>query len=315
MKASFLSPWMIAAAACLVGATLWHAPAGMTQRVHGAAYDALRPGCLLLNAAAQWCQSWREARCDADYRRLRAELAEARAALRGQTERVQQLSAQLASARELSQDSPRDFTAVPESERLFLPALVEAAVLGETLSQDWREGRVLDRGWKHGVRETALVLQSRAPLIDLGATAQIAPEDPLLVGRTIIGKVAVVGRWTSVYLPVTDSDFRGRAQLVRETGNGPAWGAQGLLRGDGSGRCALEGIPVEEAVRVGDLVFSADRDGGLAEPLAYGCVVEMKVAGDEREWAIVVEPAPQPSRMTRVHVLRAALNPLRFWTN
>jgi cell shape-determining protein MreC len=305
------SPWLIAAGACLTGVALWHAPTGMTQGVHGAAYDALRPGCQMSNLAAQQWQSWRETWADAEAQRLRAEFAESQAALRRQTERVQQLSAQWASSREL----PAAVATVPESERLFIPALIEAAVLGETLSQDWREGRVLDRGWKHGVRESALVLQGRGPLIDLGATAQVTPEDPLLVGRTIIGKVAVVGRWTSSYLPVTDADFRGRAQLVRDTGDGPVWGAQGLLRGDSAGRCILEGVPVEEAVRVGDLVFSADRDGALSEPLAYGRVVDVKTSADEREWSLLVEPAPQPSRLTRVHVLRAALNPSRFWTN
>jgi hypothetical protein len=88
-----------------------------------------------------------------------------------------------------------------------------------------------------------------------------------------------------------------------------------LLQGDGNGRCRLEGVPAEDAVRVGDLVYSSERDGALSAPLAYGRVIEARVTPDDRTWQIVVEPAPQPSRLSTVHVLRAALNPARFWAN
>lgn len=312
---SVRSPWIAAIGACLAGLALWHAPEALMQCVHGVACDAMQPGWRALNAVSQHIQSQRDSRTNTEIRKLRSELERTQSALARQTDRVQQLSAQAAAWRETRRVESGDLLSASDGERLFLPALIEAAVLGDTLSQDWREGRVLDRGWKHGVREAALVLQGRGPLIDLGATAQISPEDPLLAGRTIIGKVAVVGRWTSTYLPVTDAEFRGRAQLVRETEQGPVWGVQGLLHGDGNGRCRLDGVPVEAAVRVGDLVYSAERDGALAAPLAYGRVIEARVAADERTWLLFVEPAPQPSRLTSVHVLRAALNPARFWAN
>jgi cell shape-determining protein MreC len=296
----------------LAGLALWHAPDGLTLHVHATAYDALRPGWQTLHAVIQRIKDVSAAQTSAERQRLEAELRETQQVLREQTERTQQLAAQLATARE-----PRgaDAATGADSERLFTPALVEAAVLGETLSQDWRDGRVLDRGWKHGVREAALVLQGQGPLIDVGASAQITPADPLLVGRTIVGQVAVVGRWTSTFLPVTDPEFRGRAQLVRQTEQGAFWAAEGLLRGNGDGRCRLEGIPVEEAVQVGDLVYSAERDGAQSAALAYGRVIEARVSDNEREWSLVVEPAETPSRLTRVHVLRSALNPTRFWAN
>jgi cell shape-determining protein MreC len=306
-----ISVWIVAAAAGLGGLALWHAPAALAQHIHGFAYDVLQPGWRVRNALAQQVQLQRKAWSDANVRQLRAELKQMHATLAEQTQRVQQLAAQAA----MRLETPCEFSNGSDSERLFVPALVEAAVLGETLSQAWREGRVLDRGWRHGVREAALVLEGRGPLIDLGASAHVSPEDPLLAGRAIVGKVAVVGRWTSTFLPVTAPEFRGRAQLVRDSERGPVWGATGLLRGDGDAHCRLEGVPAEEAVRVGDLVYSAERDGALPEPLAYGRVIDAHVSTDERTWLIVVEPATQPSCLTTVHVLRAALNPARFWAN
>jgi cell shape-determining protein MreC len=308
------SPWTITTGACLTALALWHAPEGLTQRVHALTGDALRPGWQLTQYLQQSATIWMAARSAGEAAQLRDELARTQTALRDATERMQRLSAQLAMSH-VSPSPPALASTTSETERLFVPALVEAAVLSESTSQAWRDGRVLDRGWKHGVREAALVLQGRGPLIDLGAAAQINPEDTLLVGRTIVGKVTVVGRWTSVFLPVTDPEYRGRAHLVRDTESGPIWGAQGLLRGDGGNRCRLDGVPVEEAVRVGDLVYSAERDGALSAPLAYGRVIEASASPDDREWTLIVEPTVMPDSTTHVHVLRAALNPSRFWTN
>jgi len=305
---------MIAMAASLAAAGLWFAPDAFRARVHATTCDALRPGWQLLHHSQQTLHSFRNALVIKEIQTLQRERDEARSASERDSEQVQRLTAQLASAH-LIADVPLAHSSVSAEERLFWPALVEAAVLGETTSQAWRDGRVLDRGWKHGVRESALVLQRRAPLIDLGAAAQIAPEDSLLVGRTIIGKIVVVGRWTSTFLPVTDAEYRGRAQLVRDTDHGPVWAAQGLLCGDGNARCRLEGIPVEEAVRVGDLVYSAERDGAQPAPLAYGRVIEARSSPGDREWMLVVEPAANMNGLTTVHVLRTAFNPARFWGN
>jgi len=315
VRTLLLSPWIVAFGACLAGLLLWHAPEGLTQCIHAMTTDALFPGYEVVGAVEQTARDWCSLRTDSKVAELQARLDRAEDDLHTATERVQRLSAQLASLRSTPQDPWTSVNSAFESERLLVPALIEAAVLGEATSQAWREGRFLDRGWKHGVRESAVVLQGRGPLVDLGAAAGIAPEDALLVGRTIVGKVAAVGRWTSIILPVTDPAYRGRAQLVRESEGGPVWGASGLLRGDGNGRCRLEGVPVEDAVRVGDLVFSGDRDGALSAALAYGRVVEAGAAPGDREWTLVVEPAADPNALTHVHVLRAALNPSRVWTD
>ncbi len=197
---------------------------------------------------------------------------------------------------------------------MFTPALVEAAVLGETLAEAWRSGRILDRGWKSGLRESALVLSSHRPLLDLGQAQQISPEDTLLVGQSVVGKVEVVGQWTSTFLPVIDPEYRGRAQLIRQTAAGVAWGAEGLLTGTGQA-CQLTGITATEAVRVGDLVYTAERDGILSAPLCYGEVTHAELDAQGREWVVTLRPAAQPAPLTRVQVMRAALNPARLWTH
>jgi cell shape-determining protein MreC len=157
------------------------------------------------------------------------------------------------------------------------------------------------------------VLASRLPLIDVGQPQVLQPEDTVLCGRTVLGKVHTVGRWTSTFLPITDAEYRGRAQLVRETPAGPAWHAAGMLRGDGR-QCQLDGVSVEESVRVGDLVYTAERDGVLPEPMYYGRVTAVASEPDGRAWRITVAPA-MTRPLTTVTIVRAALNPGRFWAH
>lgn len=206
-------------------------------------------------------------------------------------------------------------TRLDRSRRLLIPSLVEAAVLGDTISEQWRAGKLLDQGTNKGLRENELVISSRKPvrpLIDLGEDADISPEDNLLMGRCVIGKVEHVGRWTSTIQLVTDSRYRGRAQLIRETEKGFVFESQGILKGQGERLCKLDGIPAEKSVRVNDAVYTAERDGILPVPLYYGRVVQATLGTDDREWTVLVEPAELPTQLTRVEVLRTIINPDRL---
>ncbi len=297
----------------LTGLALWFAPASAVARIRSITLDALHPGLIVSSAAQQRWSAWQHALREEQHAQLETQILQLKAHSAQQDERLQRLTAQLAEANE-SAASQFAKTDEETASRLFTPALVDAAVLGETLAESWREGRVLDRGWKSGLRESALVLASRRPLIDIGEPQQLSPEDTLLTGRTVLGKIEDVGRWTSTFIPITDVDFRGRAQLVRQTEAGPAWGAQGLIRGTGDG-CVLEGIAAEETVRPGDIVYTAERDGILSAPLTYGTVTQAELDADGRAWTITIQPAPTPSTLGAVQVLRAALNPARLWTN
>ena len=108
--------------------------------------------------------------------------------------------------REMS--TPEPLRSLP---RLTSSSLIDAAVLGEAVAESWRAGKLLNRGDANGVRESSLVVQSRHPLVDLGRDGELSPEDGLLLGRCVIGKIErVSGRWTSTFILLTDSEYRGR---------------------------------------------------------------------------------------------------------
>ena len=298
----------------LTGVGLYFAPDGVAERIRGAVTDALRPGQQvvrltkestlggLLGVAASTTAD------DDEVVRLTEELAAER-------DRNRVLQTRLAQLAERNLPEQEITSAMKRSSRLILPSLTEAAVLGDTAAEQWRAGKFLDFGAKNGLRENELVLSPRKPikpLIDVGEEADISTEDALLLGRCVIGKIEHVGRWTSTFQLVTDSRYRGRAQLIRETESGFVFEAQGILKGQGGPLCKLVGIPAEKSVRVNDAVYTAGRDGILPNPLYYGHVVEAVLGVDDREWTVSVKPASLPSHLTTVQVLRTAVNPERL---
>lgn len=313
------SPLVLGATSLLLGVAVWYLPPAMVAYVRSLTLDALRPGVMATQHLQETLIAQRERWRSAELQRWQAERDAARAEAEQATARLQRLTAQFVLQQDrafsTSLQAPSASTEFENrSPALFLPALVSARIIGDTLSREWRAGRLIDGGWRDGIREQALVLKSRRPLIDLGDPDQLSPDDPLLIGHHVVGKVEVVGRWTSTFLPVTDPDFRAAVQVVRQTDDGPVWGAKGILRGSDDG-CAIDGILADAAVRVGDSVFSAGRDGTLEAPLFYGTVSEASLDADDREWQIRVTPASAPSTITQVRVLRAALNPQRLWAH
>ncbi len=278
--------------------------------------DLVQPGCRLwgvmedrwLAFAATWHAVPEDATAGVD--RLRRDLAAA-------LETTHRLEIQLAEQQELAATHhPPLFAEASASggERLTQPVLIEAGVLGKSHATAWRKGRWLDQGKAKGMLEDAPILASSEPLLDLGRDARLSSEDSLLRGRTVIGKVHQVGRWTSTFLLVTDPRFRSRAQLVRETPEGYVFGAKGVLKGQGDALCRLEGIPASDTVEVGNSVYTAERDGVLPSPFYYGRVIEATLNDHAKEWSILVEPVDLES-VTTVLVLRTQLNPRRPLAN
>lgn len=304
--------WLWGWASLLLGIALWFAPAQVVARLRGVFLDLLRPGLESVQAVDGIIATQRTAWQSAEIQQLNTQLRELKLAEAQQAERIRRLSVLLADLQEQPVSTLPG--TIDVGTPLFTPSVISGRVLGSSLSQSWRTGVVFDRGWPAGVREAALVVQGDAPLIDVGEREHLSPEDPLILGRIVLGKVEVVGRWTSTYLPVTDREFRGPAQLLHGDSVGQYWGAKGLLRGNGMS-CELQGISSTETVRVGDDVFTADRDGILEAPLYYGKVAKAELTEDGREWIVIVEPAARPSSLTHVQVVRAALNPQRIVTN
>ena len=296
----------------LTGVGLYFAPDAAVSHVRGAISDAIRPGQVLMRQTiASLFGGSSESRSATDndaVERLNDELSLEREKNRVLQTRLAQLTEQYQGEQEISESMLR-------TKRLIVPSLTEVAVLGDNLAEQWRSGKLLDQGSKNGIRENELVLSTKKPLrplIDFGEDAELSTEDLMLLGRCVIGKVEHVGRWTSTFQRVTDSRYRGRAQLIRETKSGFVFEAQGILKGQGGPLCKLEGIPAGKSVRVNDAVYTAERDGILPTPLYYGQVVDAVLGMDDREWTVYVKPAAVPSQLTRVHVLRTAVNPDRL---
>jgi len=296
----------------LVSVGMYFAPDGVKDRVRSTVTDSLRPGQM---AVRQTAKSFREnmaAWATKSTRSQTREIDQLHDQLRLEQSRQAALQIQLArltdmQLREMS--TPEPLRSLP---RLTSSSLIDAAVLGEAVAESWRAGKLLNRGDANGVRESSLVVQSRHPLVDLGRDGELSPEDALLLGRCVIGKIERVGRWTSTFILLTDSEYRGRAQLVHQTESGFVFGAKGILKGQGTSKCRLEGIGTSDAVAIGDAVYTTNRDGLQGTPLYYGRVIEATLGVDDKEWKVLVDPVPIPRDLDSVQVLRTAINTERL---
>ncbi|MBS0207269.1 MAG: hypothetical protein JSS49_30700 [Planctomycetes bacterium] len=292
----------------LVGVGLYFAPDSAGVRFRAAVADSLMPGQIAVRQASI---SFREnlARLSSETERSRhQEVEQLQEQLQAERTRAVALQLQLARQADVqtrSESLPGPLRTLP---RLTSVSLIDARVLGSALAEKWRKGKLLDRGEANGVRESELVLKSSHSLVDLGQDAELSPEDGMLLGRCVIGKIERVGRWTSTFLLLTDAGYRGRAQLVHQTETGFVYGAKGILEGQGESRCRLKGIPSSESVTVGDAVYTATREGASATPLYYGRVVEATLGTLDTEWKVLVEPVSLPNDLTSVQILRTAIN-------
>lgn len=202
---------------------------------------------------------------------------------------------------------------LPVRPPLTTARLVEARVLGEETALMWRGKQLLNAGSTEGIRESALVLESTRPLIDLGSDARLSPGDAVYAGRIVIGKIAEVGRHTSTLRLVTDSGYSGRARLARRTARGLSLGAEGTLVAEGSELCRL--LHITDPVNVGDEVFTGGADGTLPAPMYYGKVVRAELSPGAQDWSVWVKPAAAAARLETVLILRRIANPERMLAN
>jgi len=208
-------------------------------------------------------------------------------------------------------------------ERLLVPDLIEAELLGESSIALLKEGQLLNQGRERGVFESSFVLKSELPLIDQGVGQGIKAGYSLYAGQAVIGKVSEVGRWTSSLIPVTSIDYRGSARIARKAEQGLQLGADGILVGLGEGKCQLLQIPSTESIQVGQEVYTGEVDrelplnmqSTLGQPMYYGRIIEAELPRGAPHWKIIVEPAVKLSEVKQVSVLRQIVNPRRMLTN
>jgi len=197
------------------------------------------------------------------------------------------------------------------TERLFHPALVQAARLLPDQQERWRKAGWLNVGGNK-IREFDWVLKSERPLVDVGTDQQTAADQLLLADREIVGQVDQVGRWSSTYRPLTDEQFRCPATILnRETGKRYDDQA-GSLHGTGEPDCTLHYVANTIPVSEGDLVILADPDHRFPSPLLLGEVKSAVVAQNSPFWEITVQPVPVDKTSRDVSVITERLNPTRI---
>ncbi|NOX55619.1 MAG: hypothetical protein GXP27_14505 [Planctomycetes bacterium] len=321
---------LAAVVCCGVAAALWWAPPRRTETLRAAVRDAIGPAAAALQqvkrAVAAIPPMWSRS----------AELAERLRRVQAERDRwrieAQRLAARLVVVREQadrSRQAGSPPTETQPSAPLVLADLVEARILGPGTSRLLQSGQLIGLGQNDGARDQALLLEP-LPAIDQGTDVRMAPGLPVYAGRCVVGRIVKAGRWVSLIQPVTDKQYRGYAQLARRTSSQIelaafhdtprpppeqteelVFGARGLLEGTGTGLCRLTLVSRTEPVQVGDLVFTADRDGAFPYPMFYGTVVRTELPPGQPHWDILVKPAVTLDELHTVSVLRKRLNPDR----
>lgn len=197
------------------------------------------------------------------------------------------------------------------AEPLLLDELITAEVFGKETATLWRAGVFINMGRNENLRESDLILQSDAPLVDAGTDSALETGYPVFAGRCVYGRISNVGRWTSTVEHVADRKFRGHAQIVTNSGQGYHFGAQGVLEGTGDDLCRLTLIPASAPVAVGDGVYTNSEQGTFPFPMYYGRITRAELKPGESHWQIEVQPAAAATPPGKVQILRKRLNPKR----
>lgn len=297
------------------GLALTFVPTEATQPVKNLVRDFLRPGQQAARAVANSTKQWvkrpmRRSESEPLAAEANDELRSLRLALRRQEVQAARLREKLQQMTEQQGLAPVSAARAP----LAAIRLVEARVMGEESALLWRGKQLLSAGVKDGVVESALVLESSRPLVDLGSDAQLSAGDAVYAGRIVIGKIADVGRYSSTLRLVTDPGYSGRARLARRSERGGlTWGAEGTLVADGSELCRL--MHITDPVNVGDEVFTGGADGLLPAPMYYGKVVRAELEPGAQDWSVWLQPAATTERLETVLILRRVINPERILAN
>lgn len=304
----------------LTGIGLYLVPSAYSSRVYNLVRDAVKPGLVLVQQIKDWeFPAAKETQQASLVQQLEAKLSEAEQANRRLELQTLQLSEEL---EQLKQTGAPDYQS-QAGERLLVPDLISAHILGESSIALLREGQLLNQGRMQGVLESSFALQSDLPLIDQGAMQGVKVGYSLYAGKTVIGKISEVGRWTSSLIPITSVKYRGSARIARKTDQGLQWGTDGILVGLGEGKCQLMQIPPTESIQVGQEVYTGEVDrelplnmqSTLGQPMYYGRVIEAELPRGAPYWKIIVEPAVTLSDVKQVSVLRQIVNPRRMLTN
>lgn len=192
---------------------------------------------------------------DADAEDL-SETEQLQRAVKFEQERVAHLAVQYAAVAKALQDATALATPDPSFADVVLPKAVNASVFLHGDSSTWRHCLWINRGRSHGIEESM----------------------PVVSGRTLIGRVALVGDIEACIQLVTDPEFAASCVIVDPAA--PEKRVRGVLRGDASARphfprLELGDVPMGDAVRADMRVLTNDFSGQMPAGLFVGVVREV----------------------------------------
>ena len=317
MRRSNSYSWLLTALALMaLSLGLLLLPADFSNPIRLAARDVSRPGQTLTRICVNWGQaSWRRA---LDWQARRTDIVRLKSQLDELVNQQREYQALLAvQSQRLNQLEMLDKSNEPgvSTEPLFVPHLVEARVLGQE-TVDLATGRkLLGVGKSQGIGENLLVIEAGRQALDVGTDLGLTMHQPVFAGQIVVGRTASCGSYSCSLQAVTDPQFQGPAQLLKKTDTGLQLGPEGVVEGTGKGLCRLTGIRSQEAVEVGDEVYTPAADPLLPHPMFYGHIVRAELKEGLTHWEIDVEPAAKNLRPTFVRVLRPQENGARIMAN
>lgn len=268
--------------------------------------DALRPAQEVVRAACARIGCWTgqatsRLHGSAEAARLAAEVARL-------SEENRRLVAEVSRLR-LGASQQADPACAPP---LVAPRPVEARVLGRQALGFLGRAELLDVGQSSGAASGDLVVA--APLVlDCGRDQRIEPGQAVLVEDRVWGRIAEVGRHTSLVRRLVDAGYRDLVQIVgqRAAARGVRRGPHGVLEGTGGALARISRVEITEPVEVGDLVYTAAELGVLPQPVLCGTVVRVERSVGSACWDIWMAPPADRQPPERLAVLTFQLNALR----
>ena len=124
-------------------------------------------------------------------------------------------------------------------------------------------------------------------IIDKGQGQGIVKDMPVITAKGLAGKVLSVRKNYSDIILLTDSNFSVAVRLKDSR-------REGVLTGSGHERCILKYVPIEEAVKEGEIVITSGLDGIFQPGIPVGRVVKVQTEGVEFFQYIEVAPFVQP---------------------
>jgi hypothetical protein len=301
------STLLAATATVIASVALFLSPAATQRSLRSAVLDVVGPAQGLAAAQYHAGRDWlvaKSARLAPGARPFSADAADAGARAAALEQVCRRLRVENARLREeLSLAEKYGVSPVPAAAQRAgeIPSAVRASLIRSD-SQSAVAEQLLSSGRAQGIAESDIVVNPSRPRLDQGSEAGVGPELDVLIGRCVVGRIGAVGRWASALEPLTDPSYRGLAQIIRPSDQGGSFGAEGILVGQGAELLKLAEVPTTQSVRIGDEVYTSDRDRRFPVPLYYGRVV--RVEASERTWNISVRPAVRIQDLKTVEILK-----------